>query len=120
MPADLNSVAEPNRTAKKTIEWQTTVKRWPNGRRSARRNWTNSLKHFEIEYDAINLTTLTALEAFFNSHQGEYATFTFTDNHTGITYTVAFDQPTFDREMVIANSRGVYKVKLKLVEDAPS
>lgn len=113
----LNDVKEPSRTSRKTTEWKTIKKTWPSGRTTRKRQWANARHTFRVEWDALTLTELQALEMHFNEHSGGYAAFTFDDPHTATTYTVAYADDEFDREMQRRNSRGLYRLRLYLEED---
>lgn len=111
----LNDVLEPSNTRRAATEWKTDKKTWPNGRTTARRMWSQPRHSFELEFDGINLTEYQALQGHFNEHSGGYATFPFTDPHSGLTYTVRYDDDELERRMV-RNVRGLYRVRVKLEE----
>ncbi len=116
--AKLNTVIPISRVLEAAPEFKTSIKSWPNGRTTARREWASSRRSWEIEYDGITLAQFQLLEAHFAANYGRYGTFAFDDPHTGQSFTVRYDQDELNRKPVKPNTR-IYKVRVKLQQVKP-
>lgn len=117
MPTKINDIGvSPSRVRAASQEWSTTKRRWPNGRTTAKRNWSAKLREWQLEYEGITLTELNLLIAHHDSAFGEQLTFLFEDPHTATTYTVGYASDELRRESLRPNIRGRYTVKFTLEE----
>lgn len=115
--AHLNDIVTISRVTYLDTEWSTEKKRWPSGRTTAKRNWVNPLRSLKIECDGITLTEYNALRDHFDDMSGSYGTFTVTDTHEAVTYTVRFADDTLRRRPVRPNVAGLYRITFDVEED---
>lgn len=113
----INDIKEPSRTRDATTEFKTIKKTWPSGRTTAKRQWSDPLLSWRVEWDALTLTEYQAILTHFKEHSGGYATFLFDDPHTATTHTVRYEDDDLDRRMQRRNTRGLYKLTVNLQED---
>lgn len=112
----LNDVVTPSRVTAFNKNYKTTLREWPNGRTSAKRNWATALHDITVFYDGISLTEYQALLAHFDSNNGMFGVFTVTDTHTSTTYNVRFADDSFARTAISPNTIGRYNITLRLRE----
>jgi hypothetical protein len=113
----INDTLEPSRVRSLDIEHKTTLRTWPNGRTTSKRNWATPLHHLEIEYEGITLTEYNLLKAFYNGEFGRHGVWTLRDNHDNTVYTVRFADDRLRRLNVRPNVKGLYVIRFRVIED---
>lgn len=112
----LNDVLTPSRILNSKTRFKTTIKEWPNGRTSAKKNWANPLTEFDVEFDGITLVDFGNLKQFFVDNAGQYGVFRFRDTNDNVIYDVRFGEDVLQRKPIRKNVRGLYKIRIKLKE----
>lgn len=110
----INDIVPPSRITRLAAEFETSSKRYPNGRITRKRHRASPVIRLEVEWDGITLAQFELLRAFFYARAGGFGSFRVRDTHTETLHTVVFSDDALSRENVKPNVRGLYKIKLKM------
>lgn len=113
----LNDTLEPSRITSLEKEYNTTIRTWPNGRTTAKRNWASPLNRLEVEFEGITLTEYNSLKTFFDTESGRHGVWTLRDNHDDTIYSVRFADDILRRRNVRPNVKGLYVIRFRVIED---